>query len=189
MKVLDKIALVVFSAVILIESVLLGFIIFGWIRLDVVNIYIAGLLNNQTSCNVILGVLAVFILLAIKGIFFTSSTGKENDKDKSMDNGILIQNDNGKLLISRDTIQNLVSGVVQGFENTQDVTSKVILTNDNNINIDVTLFVTEEAIIKDLSNKLQLKIKEVIKQSIDIDIKEVNIKVKNIAPKEVKVEK
>lgn len=101
-----------------------------------------------------------------------------------MDNGILIENENGKLLISRDTIQNLVSGVVKGFENTQDVTSKVMLTNDNNINIDVTLFVTEEAIIKDLSNKLQLKIKEVIKNSIDIEIKEVNIKVRNIAPKQ-----
>jgi hypothetical protein len=188
MKVLDKIALVVFSTVILIESILFGFIIFGWIRLEIVNIYIESLLNDQTSCNVILGILVVFILLAIKGIFFSAGSSKEKDKDKNIDNGILIQNENGKLLISRDTIQNLVSGVVQGFENTQDVTSKVILTNDNNINIDVTLFVTEEAVIKDLSNKLQLKIKEVVKQSIDIDIKEVNIKVRNIAPKEVTVE-
>ena len=47
---------------------------------------------------------------------------------------------------------------------------------------------TQEAIIKDLSNRLQLKIKEVIKNSIDIDIKEVNIKVRNIAPKEESVE-
>lgn len=186
MKVLDKIALVLFSSIILIESVLLCFMIFGWITLDVVNIYARNLLNNSTVCNITLGVLIVFILLAIKGIFYT--TDSKQDKDKNVDNGILIQNDNGKLLISRDTIQNLVSGVVKGFENTKDVTSKVVLTNDNNINIDVTLFVEEEAIIKELSNKLQLKIKEVIKQSIDIDIKEVNIKVINIAPKEKKIE-
>jgi len=186
MKVLDKIALVLFSSIILILSALLCFMIFGWIRLEVVNVYIKELLNNQTACNITLGVLVVLILLSIKGIFF--STDSKKDKDKSMDNGILIENENGKLLISRDTIQNLVSGVVKGFENTQDVTSKVILTSDNNINIDVTLFVTEEAIIKDLSNKLQLKIKEVIKNSIDIDIKEVNIKVRNIAPKEQTVE-
>jgi hypothetical protein len=186
MKVLDKLALVVFSTIILIESILFGFVIFGWIHLDIVNIYIKGILDNQTASNVILAFLAIFILLAIKGIFFSTSSSKE--KDNNNDNGILIQNENGRLLISRDTIQNLVSGVVKGFENTQDVTSKVILTKDNNINIDVTLFVTEEAVIKDLSNKLQLKIKEVIKQSIDIDIKEVNIKVRNIAPKEEKVE-
>lgn len=182
MKVLDKIALVLFSSIILIVSVLLSFMVFGWIRLEVINMYVKELLNNQTACNITLGVLVILILLSIKGIFF--STDSKKDKDKNMDNGILIENENGKLLISRDTIQNLVSGVVKGFENTQDVTSKVMLTNDNNINIDVTLFVTEEAIIKDLSNKLQLKIKEVIKNSIDIEIKEVNIKVRNIAPKQ-----
>lgn len=182
MKVLDKIALVLFSSIILIVSVLLSFMVFGWIRLEVINMYVKELLNNQTACNITLGVLVILILLSIKGIFF--STDSKKDKDKNMDNGILIENENGKLLISRNTIQNLVSGVVKGFENTQDVTSKVMLTNDNNINIDVTLFVTEEAIIKDLSNKLQLKIKEVIKNSIDIEIKEVNIKVRNIAPKQ-----
>lgn len=182
MKVLDKIALVLFSSIILIVSVLLSFMVFGWIRLEVINMYVKELLNNQTACNITLGVLVILILLSIKGIFF--STDSKKDKDKNMDNGILIENENGKLLISRDTIQNLVSGVVKGFENTQDVTSKVMLTNDNNINIDVTLFVTEEAIIKDLSNKLQLKIKQVIKNSIDIEIKEVNIKVRNIAPKQ-----
>ncbi len=186
MKVLDKIALVLFSSIILILSTLLCFMIFGWIRLEVVNMYMKELLNNQTACNITLGILVALILLSIKGIFF--STDSKKDKDKNIDNGILIENENGKLLISRDTIQNLVSGVVKGFENTQDVTSKVILTSDNNINIDVTLFVTQEAIIKDLSNRLQLKIKEVIKNSIDIDIKEVNIKVRNIAPKEESVE-
>ena len=186
MKVLDKIALVLFSSMILIISVLLCFMIFGWIHLDVVTIYMKELLNNQLACNITLGILVALILLAVKGIFFTADSKK--DKNKNADNGILIENENGKLLISRDTIQNLVSGVVTGFENTQDVTSKVLLTKDNHINIDVTLFVTQEAIIKELSNKLQLKIKEVIKQSIDIDIQEVNIKVKNIAPKQEKTE-
>lgn len=182
MKVLDKIILVLFSSIILIVSALLCFMLFGWIKFDIINIYITNLLNNQTASNITLGVLALLIILAIKGIFFSTETKK--DKDKSMDNGILIQNDNGKLLISRDTIQNLVSSVVKEFESTQNVTSKVVLTSDNNISIDVTLFVQEETSIKELSNKLQVKIKEVIKQSIDIDIKEVNIKVRNITPKE-----
>lgn len=181
MKALDKIILVLFSSIILIVSALFCFMIFGWIKFDIINIYVTNLLNNQTATNITLGVLAVFIILSIKGIFF--STEFKKDKDKSIDNGILIENDNGKLLISRDTIQNLVSGVVKEFKDTQNVTSKVVLSKDNNISIEVTLFVEEEAIIKDLSSKLQLKIKEVIKQSIDIDIKEVNIKVKNIAPK------
>ena len=179
MKVLDKIALVLFSSIILIVSVLLCFVIFGWIHLDVVTIYMKDLLNDQTACNITLGILVVLILFAVKGIFFS------NDSNKDKDNGILIQNENGKLLISRDTIQNIVSGVVKGFQNTQDVTSRVVLTSDNHINIDVTLFVTQDAIIKDLSSELQQKIKGVIKQSIDVDVQEVNIKVKNVAPKEI----
>ena len=184
MKILDKIALVLFSSIILIVSVLVCFMIFGWIKLAVVVIYIQDLLNNVTASNITLGVLAVLILLSIKGIFFTTDT----KKDSNTDNGILIQNENGKLLISKDTIQNLVSGVAQGFENTQDVTSKVILTKDNHINIDVTLFVAQDAPIKDLSNKLQMAIKDVVKNSIDIDIQEVNIKIRNIAPKPEKQE-
>ena len=103
-------------------------------------------------------------------------------KDKKAESGILIQNENGKLLISKDTIQNLVSSVVQNFEDTKDVTSKVILTKDNTIAIDVTLYVTQDAIIKELSEKLQTRIKEIIKQSMDIEIKEVNIKIRNITP-------
>lgn len=180
MKVLDKIALVLFSSIILILSALFCFAIFGWISVDVMSYYVKLMVANDAASKVALGVFTVFILLAIKGIFFTN----DSQKDKSIENGILIENENGKLLISKDTIQNLVSGVVKGFENTQDVNSKVILTKDNNIMIDVTLFVTQDAIIKDLSNKLQLKIKEVIKQSMDIEIAEVNIKIRNIAPKQ-----
>lgn len=180
MKILDKIALVLFSSIILILSVLFCFAIFGWINVDVMAFYVKAMVESDIASKIALGVFAVFILLSVKGIFFTT----DKKKEKSSESGILIENENGKLLISKDTIQNLVSSVVKGFENTQDVTSKVVMTKDNGVSIDVTLFVTQEATIKDLSNKLQLKIKDVIKQSMDIEIKEVNIKVRNIAPKQ-----
>lgn len=178
MKVLDKIALVLFSCIVLIVSVLFCFVIFGWVNLDVMMMYIKHVLNDPMGANITLGVLTVFILLAIKGIFFTADTKKDNGTE----NGILIQNENGKLFISKDTIQNLVSGVVKEVKGAQDVTSKVILSKDNLVNIDVVLFVAQDVVIKDLSNSLQLKIKETVKKSMDIDIKEVNIKIKNIAP-------
>lgn len=183
MKTLDKIALVLFSSFILIISVIFCLVIFGWINIDIITLYIKYGLNNPVITNVILGVLTVFILLAIKGIFFTADSKDEN----SIENGILIQNENGKLLISKDTIQNLVSGVVKEVEGAQDVSSKVLLSKDGNINVDVVLFVSQDVIIKDLSNSLQLKIKDLIKKSMDVDIKEVNIKIKNIAPKQEKI--
>ncbi len=185
MKILDKVALVLFSCIVLIISVLLCFVIFGWLKLDVMVLYIKNILSNPMGANITLGVLTVFILLAIKGIFFSSDSKKENGTE----NGILIQNENGKLFISKDTIQNLVSGVVKQIEGAQDVSSRVILSRDNTINIDVILFVSQDIIIKDLSNNLQLKIKETVKKSMDIDIKEVNIKIKNITPKQEDVQK
>ena len=39
------------------------------------------------------------------------------------------------------------------------------------------------AVIKDISMNIQNKVKEVVKTATDLDVKEVNIKVKNIAPK------
>lgn len=178
MKVMDKIAFVLFSSVILILSILYCLVVFGWISPDVIVLYIKAGLNNPVITNITLGILTVFILLAIKGIFFSSDT-----KADVKENGILIQNENGKLFISRDTIQNLVSGTVKETEGAQDVSVSVVLTKDNNINIDVVLFVLPNVIIKDLSNKLQQKIKDITKKSMDLDIKEVNIKIKNITPK------
>lgn len=86
---------------------------------------------------------------------------------------------------------NLVSGVVKDIKGAQDVSSKVILSKDNSINIDVILYVAQDIVIKDLSNNLQLKIKEAVKKSMDIEIKEVNIKIKNITlnNEETKTEK
>ena len=81
MKVLDKIALVLFSSIVLIVSILFCFVIFGWINIDIIALYIKQGLNNPVVSNITLVVLVVFILLAIKGIFYTS-TKRENGAEK-----------------------------------------------------------------------------------------------------------
>lgn len=178
MKVLDKIALVLFSNIVLIISVILCTVIFGWVKLETIAICINSLLEGQMAQNITLAVLIALILLAIRGIFFT-----DPKKESQTENGILIQNENGKLFISKDTIQNLVSGVAKGIQGAKDVSSKVKLSKDKFINIDVVLFVEQDIVIKDLTSSLQSKIKETVKKSMDIDIKEVNVSIKNIAPK------
>lgn len=178
MKILEKIALTLFSVLILILSVLTCLLIFGWLDLSIVNQFLVDIKNNDVASNVLLGVSVVCILLAIKCIFFDSNSKNDNgSKD-----GILLENDNGKLLISRDTLENLVNSVAKGFDSTENVTTKVELDRENNLKIYVTLFVHQNAVIKDLSANLQLRIKEAIKKSSDLDVKEVNIRVRNIAP-------
>ena len=169
MKTIDRIALALFSSLILIFSVKLCLAIFGWIDTD--------LLGNLQEI-VITDRITSKILLAIKCIFF-DSTSKEQVDYK---NGILLENSNGKLLITKETIENLVNAVVKGFDSAEEVATKIDLDKDNNLTVNVNLVVKENAVIKELTSNLQAKIKEAVKKSSDLDVKEVNVKVKNIEP-------
>ena len=178
MKPVEKISLVLFSSIILIISVILCLTIFGWVTTaDVGEIIEIAITNNVTS-KIILAISIICILLAIRCIFFDSSSSEKEEYK----NGILLENSNGKLLITKETIENLVNAVVKGFDSAEDVTTSIELDKENNLKVFVNLSVKENAIIKELSTNLQNKIKETVKQSSDLDVKEVNIKVKNIEP-------
>lgn len=179
MKILEKITLIIYSNLILILSVILCLLVFGWLDINLVGDIVRKILIGSTSSNIVLGVSVVFILLSIRCIFF-DSTSKEQIQERQ---GVLLENENGKLMISKDTLENLVNSVAKEFENAQDVVTRVELDKENNVKIYANLIVTSNAIIKDLSANLQDRIKEKIKNTTDLDVKEVNIKVKNVAPK------
>ena len=91
-------------------------------------------------------------------------------------------------MISRDTIENLVNTVAKGFENTQSVTTKVIVNSENELRVFVTLMVLPNTVINELSVNLQTRIKEVVKTVADLEIKSIDIKIKNITTPEDKAE-
>ena len=174
MKIIEKITLILYSNIILIMSVILCLLVFGWLDTNVVANLAKALLIGETSSRIILGVSVVFILLSIRCIFF-DPTSKQEQKDKQ---GVLLANDNGKLMISKETIENLVEAVTKEYKEAKDVSSRVELDKNNNVNIYVNLVVSSETIIKDLTVDLQNKIKEKVKQSADLEVKEVNITIK-----------
>lgn len=178
MKVLEKITLIIYANLILIISILLCLLVFGWLDIGLVGSIIKTVLTGDVSSKVILGVSVVCILLSIKCIFFDSGIKKEKSGQ-----GVLLENDNGKLMISKETLENLVNSVVKGFDSTEEVTVRVELDAENNVNVYANLIVSSNAVIKDLSANLQKKIKEKIKSATDLDVKEVNIKIKDVAPK------
>lgn len=178
MKTIERIALILFSALMLIISVILCLTIFGWIDAEFIGDVIKASVESNVASNILLVLSIIFILLAIRCIFFDSSA-KEKEEYK---NGILLENVNGKLLITRETIENLVNAVVKGFDSAEDVTTRIELDKENNLTVFVNLSVKENAVIKELSTNLQNKIKEAIKRASDLEVKEVNIKVKNIEP-------
>ena len=92
-----------------------------------------------------------------------------------------MQNENGKLMISKDTIENLVSSVAKGYQDTQEINTRVELDKENNVNVFVNLTVTNDAVIKDLYVNLQNDIKQKVKNATDLEVKEVNIKIKDVS--------
>ena len=180
MKILDKIGLVLFANLILILSVIICLLIFGWISVDNVDYAINLVLNNQIASNIILTLCVVFIILAIKCIFFTS----EEKKINGIKDGILLENDDGQLVISKSTLEELVNKIAKSFESAENVNSKIVLDEEKKLIVYVTLSVKEDAVIKELSNNLQNRIKSAIKKTSDLEVKEVNISVKDLSQKQ-----
>lgn len=186
MKVIEKITLILYSNLILIISVIACLLVFRWLDIDIVQSLVKTLIISETSSKIILGVSIVFILLSIRCIFF-DPTSKQELKDKQ---GILLANDNGKLMISKETIENLVEVVTKEYKMAKEVTSRVELDKENNVNIFINLVVGADTIIKDLSVDLQNRIKTKVKETTDLDVKEVNITIKKaVQEKQNKVEK
>lgn len=179
MKIIDKFNLVLFSVIILIISLLTCILSFGWLNLNLALDGLTFLVEDGVASNIALGVSIVLILLAIKSIFFNSFS-KEKMENRE---GILLENDNGKLLVSRDTIESLTNAVVKSFDSAENVMTKVEVDSESHVKIYITLFVYPDAVIKELSNKLQTNVKETIKKSLDLEVTEVNIRIKNISVK------
>ena len=180
MKILEKNTLIIYSNIMLILSIVLCLLIFGWLDMALVGDFCYKMIVGDTSSKVLLGLGVAFILLSIKCIFF-DSTSKEQIKERQ---GVLLENESGKLMISKETIENLVNSVALNFQSAEQVSTRVELDSENNVKVFVNLTVTEDAVIKDLSANLQTRIKEKVKTATDLEVKEVNITVKKVAPKE-----
>ena len=180
MKVVEKITLFLYSNIMLILSIILCLLVFGWLDMGLAGGIVQKIITGDLSGKIILGISLLFILLSIKCIFFSSTSSNETKNTQ----GVLLENESGKLLISKETIENLVNSVALNFENSEQVTTRIDLDKDNNVIVYVNLTVSSDAVIKDLSANLQKDIKEKIKNATDLEVKEVNITVKRVVEKQ-----
>lgn len=191
MKIIDRIILGIYSLIMLIESIIAILLIFGWAKLENLIYIIKDILNNGVAYNIVFGISIVFIILSIKAIFFRGSNVREDIVEKRKDkigDGVLLENEDGKLLISKETIERLANSVVKNFANIQDAKTKVLIDSKNNITITVELQILQNTVIKDLNANLQTRIKEVVRKATELEVNEVNIRIKNIINVPQKVE-
>lgn len=176
MKFLERFALIVYSYIILIIAVVLSLLIFNWVNFETISGMLEALITGTITSKITLVVSVIFILLSIKCIFFDEKS-KERLKEAQ---GILLKNENGELMISKDSIENMVKNAVAGFENVKDCNTKIDVNSENQIMITLYVVVNENVIIKDLATNLQTKVKEEVKNISDLDVQEVNVKVVNL---------
>lgn len=174
MKIIEKIALIIYSIIILILSVICCLLIFNWLQIDSITNILQSMITYRYIATTILIISVFFILLSLKCIFFGT---KKSDFYKE---NILLKNEEGKLIITRPSIENLVNNTIKGFDGIQEFTNKVKFDKENNIIINISLLVKENVTIRELTDNMQTKIKQVVKKTSDLDIKEVNVKIKNI---------
>lgn len=176
MKFLERFTLIVYSFVILLLSVILSLLIFNWIDFDVVTEMAKALITGDLSSKIALGVSVVLILLSIKCIFFDENS-KEKEKETQ---GVLLRNENGQLMISKESIDNMVKNTVMGFEQIKQCNTKIDVNSENQLRITLFLVVNEGVVIKELASSLQRKIKEDVKRVSDLEVEEVNVKVTSL---------
>lgn len=181
MKFLDKLALKLFSCIIIVIAIVfilsVTHIISIYSILDEVESLI---LSGESKIEITIAIFAVLLLLALKGLFFTSKT-EDTGKD-----GIVLENTSGKLVISKESLENLIANIIKDVPGAETVSSRTFLDKNGDLIIYVTAIVSKDVMIKDISSELQEKIKIAMKKTADLDVKEVNIKIKNISSKKVK---
>ena len=158
MKFLERFTLIVYSFIILLLSVILSLLIFNWIDFGIVTEMVRALITGDISSKITLAVSVVFILLSIKCMFFDESS-KEKVKETQ---GILLKNENGQLMISKESIDNMAKNTVMGFDNIKHCNTKIDVNSENQLRITLFLVVNESVVIKELASNLQRKVRNII---------------------------
>lgn len=185
MRYIDKIILFVFSCVILVISVfaLIATLTSGGVNLLTENWFIEKiqnpLTNQETTIVILLEML--MIILALKVILLS-------EKKSEIKDGILLENNSGKLLISKSTLENLARDVTQGISGVESSSVKIILDKTNKLEVNVEVIISKNISVQETTKKIQAKIVNVIKKSADLEVEKVNVSVRNISTNEVEIE-
>lgn len=176
MKTLEKIALIIFSNIVLILCIVGYLVLFGWLTADDISRMIDTVLDIELATNTLVWVLGIFILLAVRCIFFDKES-KEKSQERQ---GVLLENESGRLLISRETLESLIVSVTTEFNEAKNVQTKVELDKTNSLIVYINLAVTSDVSIKDMTLDIQNKIKEKVKKSTDLEVKQINVTIKKV---------
>lgn len=181
MKILDKIALAMFSIIMLIISVIYALVYFGIMDYSLFNAGVRFMFTEEPTRTVFLVVAILAFILSIKAILFDSDN-YDNNKG-----AIEIKGADGILEIMPTTIEHIALISLSGYPQISDINAKMKTKNEG-IVIDITFAVLPDTNITQLVEKLQKAIKEKIEEQTSAKVLEVNIVVKDVTKSKLKEE-
>lgn len=174
MKILEKFVLILYSFFMLIVSAIVCLILFKVISIDQIKECIEYVQKDTALVITIIAIAIVCILLSIRCLFFR----KKKQIKKSNTTEILLENESGRLLISKNAIENAAKNIVkESLHLNTDIKVTADIDPANNISIYIAVMLDRALNVRDLTLDLQLRIKNEIKNSFGLEVKQVNIKV------------
>ncbi len=172
MNFFDKLSFKIYSVIMLLISIIFGITLTNIISISDIGELIENFVSEYFWATLVITL--GLMIWSIRNIIYGGSTKRETSS------GILLENSNGKLLITRESISNLIETVVRENNKISNISTRLEFDENNNINVFLNFSVDTGASVKDITTDIQKKIKDTVKRSTDLDIKEVNIKIKNI---------
>lgn len=183
MKFFEKACLVLFSLIIFVLAVTVILITLGVVSNTVFTTTLNYLLSGQISLRITIVLSVILLILSARFIIF------KIEKDELTKDGIVLENTNGKLIISKESLENMILSSTKTISGLEYVNSKTLVDKEHKLLVYVTIIVSAESIVKDVSKQLQDNIKEIMKNTADLEVSSVSITVKNIINKKNKTEK
>ena len=180
MTLFQKIVSVTLASVVLFVSVVLMLTLGGILDVNLGSNIMENIVEGDFLSKILFAVFAILAIFSIKEIAFGEKVSKEGKE------GLILENESGKLIISKESLESLVAGVGKEIEGIESVTSRTFIDTEKNVIVEVNVVVGREAVLKEISAELQRRVKLALKQTADLDVRFVNIKIKNISNKKSK---
>ena len=180
MTLFQKVVSVTLASVVLFVSIVSMLTLGGILATDLGSNIMEGIIEGEFWSKILFAVFVVLTVFSIKEIAFGEKVSREGKE------GLILENESGKLIISKESLESLVAGVGKEIEGVESVASRTFIDTEKNVVVEVNVVVGRDVALKDISTELQKRVKIALKQTADLDVKFVNIKIKNISNKKSK---
>ena len=171
MRFIERFSIIVFSIIVFAISIITILLGTEVISVNFLEDFITFLNENiiATIC-----ICLILCLWSISNIFFKSDSSRE------ISNGVLLENENGSLLITKESVSSLVEAILRKNQELKDSNVKIEFDSNKDVIINLNAVVKDSTVIKDVSTMIQEEIKQTVKRATDLEVASINIKIKSV---------